>query len=321
MMIGAEPPQLQHRDARGRRRGPRWQLTGCRCARTIRSASTCSDIELDGARPARSSASPACRATARRSCWPRCRARTARAPRRRDPARAARDVGHARRRRAPRARPALRARGAPRPRRGAGACRWPQNTLLTAHRQGMVGARAGSGAAASRGSRRALHRGASTSSAGGPRGGGASLSGGNLQKFIVGREIDAQPKVLIVAQPTWGVDVGAARADPRRAARAARRRLRACWSSARSSTSCSRSADRLGGDRAGAAVAPSVGRRQPTATTIGEWMSGLWRSGCRRPTAQPSGRRDACSGLRRRPQPSRAMRCASPLLALALTRR
>ena len=40
--------------------------------------------------------------------------------------------------------------------------------------------------------------------------GGGSLSGGNLQKFIVGREIDAAPKLLIVAQPTWGVDVGAA---------------------------------------------------------------------------------------------------------------
>src|SRR5438067_11296212 len=37
-----------------------------------------------------------------------------------------------------------------------------------------------------------------------------SLSGGNLQKFIVGREILQQPKVLVVAQPTWGVDVGAA---------------------------------------------------------------------------------------------------------------
>jgi simple sugar transport system ATP-binding protein len=36
-----------------------------------------------------------------------------------------------------------------------------------------------------------------------------SLSGGNLQKFIVGREIGQQPKVLIAAQPTWGVDVGA----------------------------------------------------------------------------------------------------------------
>ncbi|WP_020651160.1 ABC transporter ATP-binding protein [Solimonas variicoloris] len=37
-----------------------------------------------------------------------------------------------------------------------------------------------------------------------------SLSGGNLQKFIVGREILLAPKVLVVAQPTWGVDVGAA---------------------------------------------------------------------------------------------------------------
>ncbi|WP_299626372.1 ABC transporter ATP-binding protein [Pelagibius sp.] len=37
-----------------------------------------------------------------------------------------------------------------------------------------------------------------------------SLSGGNLQKFIVGREILQKPKVLIVSQPTWGVDAGAA---------------------------------------------------------------------------------------------------------------
>jgi general nucleoside transport system ATP-binding protein len=38
----------------------------------------------------------------------------------------------------------------------------------------------------------------------------SSLSGGNLQKFIVGRETMLQPKMMIVAQPTWGVDVGAA---------------------------------------------------------------------------------------------------------------
>jgi len=36
-----------------------------------------------------------------------------------------------------------------------------------------------------------------------------SLSGGNLQKFIVGRETLLQPQVLVVAQPTWGVDIGA----------------------------------------------------------------------------------------------------------------
>ena len=37
-----------------------------------------------------------------------------------------------------------------------------------------------------------------------------SLSGGNLQKFVVGREIDRGPSVLVVSQPTWGVDAGAA---------------------------------------------------------------------------------------------------------------
>jgi len=39
-----------------------------------------------------------------------------------------------------------------------------------------------------------------------------SLSGGNLQKFIVGREIQQHPDLLIIAQPTWGVDAGAAAA-------------------------------------------------------------------------------------------------------------
>jgi len=38
----------------------------------------------------------------------------------------------------------------------------------------------------------------------------SALSGGNLQKFVVGREISKRPKVFIVSQPTWGVDVGAA---------------------------------------------------------------------------------------------------------------
>jgi simple sugar transport system ATP-binding protein len=40
----------------------------------------------------------------------------------------------------------------------------------------------------------------------------ASLSGGNLQKFVVGREILQEPGVLVVSQPTWGVDAGAAAA-------------------------------------------------------------------------------------------------------------
>lgn len=40
----------------------------------------------------------------------------------------------------------------------------------------------------------------------------SSLSGGNMQKFIVGREIFQNPGVLVVSQPTWGVDPGAAQA-------------------------------------------------------------------------------------------------------------
>ena len=39
-----------------------------------------------------------------------------------------------------------------------------------------------------------------------------SLSGGNLQKYVVGREILREPRLLIVSQPTWGVDAGAAAA-------------------------------------------------------------------------------------------------------------
>ena len=39
-----------------------------------------------------------------------------------------------------------------------------------------------------------------------------SLSGGNLQKFVIGREILQNPRVLVVNQPTWGVDAAAAAA-------------------------------------------------------------------------------------------------------------
>ena len=37
-----------------------------------------------------------------------------------------------------------------------------------------------------------------------------ALSGGNLQKFVVGRELDREPRLLVINQPTWGVDAGAA---------------------------------------------------------------------------------------------------------------
>jgi len=44
----------------------------------------------------------------------------------------------------------------------------------------------------------------------GPEATARSLSGGNLQKFIIGREVAQNPKVLVCFHPTWGVDVGAA---------------------------------------------------------------------------------------------------------------
>ena len=46
----------------------------------------------------------------------------------------------------------------------------------------------------------------------GPDNAARSLSGGNLQKFVVGREVLQRPEVLVINQPTWGVDASAAAA-------------------------------------------------------------------------------------------------------------
>ena len=45
--------------------------------------------------------------------------------------------------------------------------------------------------------------------ASGPQASARSLSGGNLQKFLVGREVSRAPCVLVLNQPTWGVDAAA----------------------------------------------------------------------------------------------------------------
>jgi simple sugar transport system ATP-binding protein len=82
------------------------------------------------------------------------------------------------------------------------------NALLTAHRQGMVaGGFVRSDAVAAYAAETIAAFGVK---AGGPQAAARSLSGGNLQKYIVGREIRQRPRVMIAAQPTWGVDVGAA---------------------------------------------------------------------------------------------------------------
>uniref|UniRef100_UPI0035CBD1B4 ABC transporter ATP-binding protein n=1 Tax=uncultured Methylobacterium sp. TaxID=157278 RepID=UPI0035CBD1B4 len=44
----------------------------------------------------------------------------------------------------------------------------------------------------------------------GPDPAASTLSGGNLQKFVVGREMLAEPGILVINQPTWGVDAAAA---------------------------------------------------------------------------------------------------------------
>ncbi|SFR14405.1 ABC transporter ATP-binding protein [Poseidonocella sedimentorum] len=46
----------------------------------------------------------------------------------------------------------------------------------------------------------------------GPLSAARALSGGNLQKFVIGREVLQAPEVLVVNQPTWGVDAAAAAA-------------------------------------------------------------------------------------------------------------
>jgi energy-coupling factor transporter ATP-binding protein EcfA2 len=101
---------------------------------------------------------------------------------------------------------ALRARGAPGPRRRAVAVAGAQ-PAAHAHRRGRPQRLDPSRRCSSR--RRTSSKRFNVK-AGGPHAAARSLSGGNLQKFIVGREIDAKPKLLIVSQPTWGVDVGAA---------------------------------------------------------------------------------------------------------------
>ncbi|UUX49215.1 ABC transporter ATP-binding protein [Nisaea acidiphila] len=85
------------------------------------------------------------------------------------------------------------------------------NAILTArNRKNMVNWGVINGRLAERYTDEVIHTFAvKTTGAASPAG---SLSGGNLQKFIMGREIMQAPEVLVVSQPTWGVDAGAAAA-------------------------------------------------------------------------------------------------------------
>jgi simple sugar transport system ATP-binding protein len=110
--------------------------------------------------------------------------------------------------------------------------------------------------------------------AGGPGAAAKSLSGGNLQKFIVGREIDANPKLLIVSQPTWGVDVGAA-AQIRGELLALRDAGCALLVVSEELDELFEISDRLVVIAQGR-LSPSVPTAKATIEMIGEWMSGLW---------------------------------------------
>ncbi len=112
--------------------------------------------------------------------------------------------------------------------------------------------------------------------AGGANSAARSLSGGNLQKFIVGREIDAKPKLLIVSQPTWGVDVGAA-AQIRGAILALRDAGCAVLVVSEELDELFEVSDRLHVIAQGR-LSPSVPVAEATVAKIGEWMSGLWGS-------------------------------------------
>ncbi|WP_298934038.1 ABC transporter ATP-binding protein [uncultured Ramlibacter sp.] len=110
--------------------------------------------------------------------------------------------------------------------------------------------------------------------AGGPNAAARSLSGGNLQKFIVGREIDANPRLLIVSQPTWGVDVGAA-AQIRGAILALRDAGCAVLVVSEELDELFEISDRLHVIAKGR-LSPSLRRADATVSQVGEWMSGLW---------------------------------------------
>ena len=110
--------------------------------------------------------------------------------------------------------------------------------------------------------------------AGGPNATAKSLSGGNLQKFIMGREIDAAPRLLIVSQPTWGVDVGAA-AQIRGAILALRDAGCAVLVVSEELDELFEISDRLH-VIANGRLSPSLDRAKATVTLVGEWMSGLW---------------------------------------------
>ncbi len=113
--------------------------------------------------------------------------------------------------------------------------------------------------------------------AAGPQAAAQSLSGGNLQKFVVGREIIGNPRVLVVAQPTWGVDVGAA-AQIRAELLALRDAGCALLVISEELDELFEICDRIAVIARGR-LSPALPIAEATVERIGQWMSGLWDTG------------------------------------------
>ena len=104
-----------------------------------------------------------------------------------------------------------------------------------------------------------------------------ALSGGNLQKFIVGREVMSAPRVLLLDQPTWGVDAGAAASI--------RNELIALRAAGCAIVIVSEELDELYqlADRllvmAGGRLSPPRSTREINKVELGRWMAGAWLHG------------------------------------------
>jgi simple sugar transport system ATP-binding protein len=108
----------------------------------------------------------------------------------------------------------------------------------------------------------------------GPQAAASSLSGGNLQKYIIGREVTRNPDVLLVAQPTWGVDVGAA-AQIRLELLALRDAGCALLVISEELDELFEISDRLIVIAKGK-MSPAVKTSETSLDVVGRWMSGLW---------------------------------------------
>ncbi len=104
-----------------------------------------------------------------------------------------------------------------------------------------------------------------------------SLSGGNLQKFIMGREILQNPKVLVVNQPTWGVDIGAA-AEIRRSMIRLRDDGAAILVVSEEIDELFELCDRIAVMYRGH-LSPLVRKDEMNIEKVGQWMSGMWPDG------------------------------------------